>query len=142
MANPFQVRQDMGGVHAELEQIALERGTGLLGIRKVCRAMPSGVHPDFVATTLERARRDRGLSQTGLARVLGTSQSTVSKLLSAGQNPRPALRAAIRRFVDDALGDAGSEPPDLLVHVQEASNHSEPFRKLLFAAVNLMNENE
>ena len=98
--------------------------------------------PDFIATSLERARRDRGLSQAGLALVLGTSQSTVSKMLSAGQNPRPALRAAIKRFVDDSPGLVRSEPLDLLDLVQEASKRSEAFRALLFAAVNLMNENE
>lgn len=94
-----------------------------------------------LAVELERARREDGLSQAALAKVLGSSQANVSKLLRGLHIARPVLDRSIRDYLASRAGPAsGSET--WKAHVLAACERSEAFRGIVDAAFKLMNENE
>ena len=80
-----------------------------------------------------------GWTQAELALRLGTTQPTISKLLAHKQNPRPALRAAVRQLM---ITEHDGEAKNLIEQVAAAASRSEAFRALLTATLSLMNENE
>ena len=82
---------------------------------------------------------ERGLTQSAVARRLGTSQSSICKILSGRHNPRPALRAAIERLVGPIQGEVMRE---LIDEVASVAARSEAFRAMLKAAVKFANTNE
>lgn len=80
-----------------------------------------------------------GLTQAAVALRLGTTQSSICKILAGRHNPRPALRAAIARLVHARRHE---EAQDLIAEVASVAARSEAFRAILTAALDLANANE
>ncbi|WP_227471998.1 helix-turn-helix domain-containing protein [Cereibacter sphaeroides] len=88
---------------------------------------------------LHRLRLERGLTQSGLASLLGTSQSTLSRLLAKGANPRPALRLRIEKEL--VAGGHGGVDDTWLRAVAEAAKRSPAFFDAVSAALRIVHEN-
>lgn len=95
-----------------------------------------------LAIALGRVRRERGLTQAALAKNLGASQATISKLLAGQHKPRPALHLAAVRFIGAHPSEDPAAFSNLTLRVEAAARQSVAFRALLEAAVALLNENE
>lgn len=95
-----------------------------------------------LALALDQARRDDGLSQEALAARLGTSQANVSKILAGRQQPHPRLLREIQSFIGPRWPYVAVGSDVWIQQVVRAATRSEPFRKLVASALQLMNENE
>lgn len=69
-----------------------------------------------VAEEVAGRRRDRGLSQTDVARLVGTTQSAIARLESGGRPPR----------IDTLLKIAAALECDLVVHLVPSGSGSPP----------------
>ena len=103
-------------------------------LREKDKAIPGEPAEREFADALARAKRARGLTQKGLAAALGTSQATVSKLLSGRQRPRPRLALRIEKFVSSS---EETEAPIGITAVAAAYAQSADFRRLCDAALKL-----
>ena len=79
------------------------------------------------------------MTQQALAKHLGVSQATASKLLRGLQVPRPSLSLKIERFLAEGRGDVHAGGIEAVVAAYEAS---EEYRRLCHAALSLMNFKE
>ncbi|WP_414815598.1 helix-turn-helix domain-containing protein [Rhizobium sp. IY2] len=89
---------------------------------------------------IKRLRDSKGWTQAELARKLGTSQSTVSKIIAGTSFPRPALKARIEVELKKVPARAVSD--EWLAVVAEAAGRSPLFFDVVNAALQLLNENE
>jgi predicted transcriptional regulator len=95
-----------------------------------------------LAAALDQARREDGLSQHALARVLGSSQANVSKLLRGQHKPRPNLAKAVQTYLA-ARHQGDMEPSEVWMRrLLSACERSKAFRDIVDAALLLVNENE
>lgn len=93
-----------------------------------------------LAAALAHAKRVGGLTQAALAEALGTSQPTLSKLLNAQHEPRPALARRIDAFLSGTDRQEASEAQ--VRSVLTAYRSSDQFRRVVDAALVLANINE
>lgn len=88
------------------------------------------------ADRLDNFRKQRGMSQGDLARLLGVSQPHISRVLSADVPPGDKLRSRAMKIL--AAQQEAPENPEWLEKVAAAAGKSEAFRRLLAEALTLV----
>jgi transcriptional regulator with XRE-family HTH domain len=108
----------------------------------VNRKRPLRTERDALALALERAGKEDGLSQMALARRLGSSQATISKIIAGTHAPRPALASTIRAFLGKRWPAYGIGSEEWMALVKRTAEQSDAFANLLISALSLTNKNE
>lgn len=91
------------------------------------------------AKTLDNFRRQRGLTQNDLARQLRVSQPHISRILSGDVPPGDKLRLRVARLL--AVQQPSAHQPEWVEKVAGAARRSAAFRRLLSAALEMLEKN-
>lgn len=105
-------------------------------------SLENGGEAAAIGRALCRYSRSKSLNQAKLAKILGTSQPTISKLLRGQHHPRSTLRLKIISLLGPSwpLSTVGSD--EWIKRVAGAARTKSAFNDLIMAALALMNNNE
>ena len=91
------------------------------------------------AKTLDNFRRQQGLTQADLARQLRVSQPHISRILSGDVPPGDKLRLRVARLL--TVQQRSTHQPECVEKVAAAAGRSAAFRRLLGAALEMLEKN-
>ncbi|NEW97176.1 XRE family transcriptional regulator [Rhodopseudomonas sp. BR0G17] len=98
------------------------------------------INNDDLRKRLNNYRRSSGLNQAELSRALGVSQPHLSRILSGVVKPGDKLVCRISQFLASRSGADASDRDSWLKRVGVAARRSAAFRKLVSAALEIVEE--